>query len=169
MGLSPDSLAKLTVAITISYRIQYMGLAFFSIYYYHYFETLVEEISSIWSQKWRTGKILYLVARYLPIVLIVLELLCGYSVNLILSPKVCGRLWTTVQVARWATTAASEGTAILVVAVFTVRYRNQACSLLKIIRRDSGVYIFSLTAINLGNTISSAYRLSHGVQYVPAA
>ncbi|KAF6741687.1 hypothetical protein DFP72DRAFT_861631 [Ephemerocybe angulata] len=48
------------------------------------------------------------------------------------------------------------------IAIFYVRYKNQSGTLISVLRRDSGVYFFSITAMRLANAIAGTFRHEPG-------
>ncbi|KAF6743900.1 hypothetical protein DFP72DRAFT_1079317 [Ephemerocybe angulata] len=89
MGLTPDEIAELTDEISLWFTQDYIALGFWSFYLYHYLTTLAEEVSTIWPQKWRTGKILFLLLRYIPICCMTLAIFMELRIHMDLTPKVC--------------------------------------------------------------------------------
>ncbi|KAF5335800.1 hypothetical protein D9611_009617 [Ephemerocybe angulata] len=65
--------------------------------------------------------------------------------------------------------AKSAWMSALTLGVLYVRFRAQRGSLIKIIRRDSAFYTFSLTAIRLGNAATAASKPMPGAYNVPNA
>ncbi|KAF6743902.1 hypothetical protein DFP72DRAFT_931052 [Ephemerocybe angulata] len=256
MSLSPEDVADLTEEISIWYMQDYIQLGFWTLYLYHYPTTLVEEVSTIWPQKWRTGKILFFLLRYTPILYLVLRILTDLRTHIDLTPKVCqgmavacafviGRvtiygaevvillclhallgarrrylalmilIYTGSTIAAiilssrwdsegsrtiprskldqelgygctWAGAPSSDaiklGTiagyinlgkvtsvAILMLSVFLVRYRSTTGTLLHVLRRDSGVHIFSLTALRLTSAVIGNLQESLGFYNIPTA
>ncbi|KAF6745181.1 hypothetical protein DFP72DRAFT_1091752 [Ephemerocybe angulata] len=83
MSLTPEEIAELTDDISI----------WFTQDLYHHLTTLAEEVSTILPQKWRTGKILFLLLRYLPICYIILAIFLECRIHMDLTPKVCRELY----------------------------------------------------------------------------
>ncbi|KAF6743296.1 hypothetical protein DFP72DRAFT_1178138 [Ephemerocybe angulata] len=234
MSLSPKDLSTLTTVVST---------------------TKTQDIPAVWPQRWGTGKILFLLTRYLPILLTIQAALAELPVRTTIPPKACEGLWKGLDATTKAGIAFSEITLLvclhallgakrrylacmilvyigltlgvyipqldyireasravplgeldhelgyactwkgqvsasairgkglaayvslatgiytstLALVVFYVRYRHQAGSLINIIRRDSGVYIFALTGIRLGNTVIAAFRLRLGRNNMPSA
>ncbi|KAF5320436.1 hypothetical protein D9611_010738 [Ephemerocybe angulata] len=227
---------------------KYISLAFYSFYGYYYLTTLAEEVAIIWPQKLRTGKILFLFNRYIPMTVIILSTLLEFRVYTVLDPKVCqgldrtnavtwranaiaseivlllclhallgskGRFLVLIMVIYTGLTlgviipqlkfygdsssaveteqidielgyacswegdlsdAARKGSiiagyvalakpaciALLAIGVFYARYRRQTGSLIKVLRRDSGVYVFAMTIIRLANAIVITFSMKLG-------
>ncbi|KAF6745144.1 hypothetical protein DFP72DRAFT_926568, partial [Ephemerocybe angulata] len=91
----------------------YISIAFDSAYLYHSSTTLSEEISSIWSQTWRTGKVLFLFIRYGVILLVAQSILVELRIQTVLSPQVCRGLYLSNNVVLRATGIASEMVVLL--------------------------------------------------------
>ncbi|KAF6740867.1 hypothetical protein DFP72DRAFT_1132606 [Ephemerocybe angulata] len=72
MSLTPEEIAELTDEVSLWFTQDYIALGLWTFYLYHYLTTLAEEVSTIWPQQWRTGKILFLLLRYTPICYITL-------------------------------------------------------------------------------------------------
>ncbi|KAF6741236.1 hypothetical protein DFP72DRAFT_1084595 [Ephemerocybe angulata] len=214
---------------------------------------MAEEASTIWPQTWRTGKFLFLLTRYAPILTIPPIILTGFRVYVVLSPEICRGLWIAVEIIYRTTTIASEVVLLLclyallgarrrhlvplavvylgltfgasgsvfkyisegslalpssgltqdlgyactlrgtvsisaiegreiagyvalaksiaiwcfAIAIFYVRYKNQSGTLISVLRRDSGVYFFSITAMRLANAIAGTFRHRLGFSNVP--
>ncbi|KAF6759601.1 hypothetical protein DFP72DRAFT_1063951 [Ephemerocybe angulata] len=234
----------------MSITLEYIYLGFISAYIYHYLATFAEEVSSIWPQRWRTGKVLFLIARYVPMALIVL-LVLEMRVWVIYTPKACegishgvhitsklsctaaelvlllclhallgarrrylvlmiavylgltlGAIGLLVKIyseearalpatrvdrdlgypCEWVgefSPAAIRGRimasyvaftkavciAVFALAVLYIRYRCQAGSLIRVIRRDGGAYIFAFTAIRLAHTLIAAFGVGRGHEF----
>ncbi|KAF6744085.1 hypothetical protein DFP72DRAFT_1095714 [Ephemerocybe angulata] len=89
MSLSPEKVAELTEGVSGWFTQDYTMLGFNTFFLYHYLTTLAEEDSTIWPQKWRTGKILFLLLRYTPICYIILEIFLELRIHMDLTPQVC--------------------------------------------------------------------------------
>ncbi|KAF6750711.1 hypothetical protein DFP72DRAFT_508578 [Ephemerocybe angulata] len=244
MTLSPEELAALASDVSIWIVQDYIELSLLCFYLYYYLTTLHEEVSAIWPQKWRTGKILFLLIRYTPLVFTLQGAMYDLRTHATFPAEVCGFLgiftYITSRVAiiasevallfclhalldarfryvvliaatYWVLTigniialmpryityskmikvllvpqldrelgyactwiSSTSGTmtwdaisaflslikavCILALAIFIffVRYRDQEGTLVAVIRRDGGFYIFTLTPIRLGAAISNA-------------
>ncbi|KAF6765300.1 hypothetical protein DFP72DRAFT_839157 [Ephemerocybe angulata] len=62
----------------------------------------------IWPRKWQVGKILFLLTRYTPMLLIASTILNGYKINVVFPPQVCSGLWLTGQVSFTITSWSSD-------------------------------------------------------------
>ncbi|KAF6746578.1 hypothetical protein DFP72DRAFT_634607 [Ephemerocybe angulata] len=93
MSLSPEQLAKLTASFTYSQQLELFAFGIYTAYVYHYLTTLAEEVTAIWPQKWRAGKILFLVTRYTLIIFTAISILVGNRVGVVLPPKSCEFLY----------------------------------------------------------------------------
>ncbi|KAF6751827.1 hypothetical protein DFP72DRAFT_850342 [Ephemerocybe angulata] len=143
---------------------------------YYYFMTLEKEFSMMWPRKWRTGKILFLSARYMPMLVMTDRILIGMQVYVVIPPKICEGLLIAFEEGCFVShaKALTLGTALaqisyaservvaifaLALVIFGVRYKHKGGSLIQIIRRDSGLYIFLLTGLALGIAIVGTFRL----------
>ncbi|KAF6745186.1 hypothetical protein DFP72DRAFT_1091777 [Ephemerocybe angulata] len=94
MSLTPEEIAELTDEVSLWFtqdidnERKYIAFGFYTLYLYHYLTTLGEEVSIIWPQKWRTGAILFILLRYLPICYIILAILMELRIHMDLTPKV---------------------------------------------------------------------------------
>ncbi|KAF6745799.1 hypothetical protein DFP72DRAFT_855984 [Ephemerocybe angulata] len=212
MDLTPEKLAivikQTSIGITAHTDNISSTVAFYTFYIYHYFTTLDEEVSTMWPRKWRTGKILFLSARYIPMLVMADRILsiCGHFPKGAVQIDTQGRRTfnpTPYRLFRFACEVAlllclyallgarrrylvllfsvymrekalTLGTALVPISyiaeqvvaifslalfIFSVRYKNKGGSLIHIIRRDSGLYIFLLTALALGIAIVGTFRL----------
>ncbi|KAF6749081.1 hypothetical protein DFP72DRAFT_914614 [Ephemerocybe angulata] len=256
MALSPEELAEfiylfnMSITLEVIIYLDIYRVGFISAYIYHYLATFAEEVSSIWPQRWRTGKVLFVIARYVPMALIVL-LVLEMRVWVIYTPKACegishgvhitsklsctaaelvlllclhallgarrrylvlmiavylgltlGAIGLLVKIyseearalpatrldrdlgypCEWVgefSPAAIRGrimasyvafTKAVCIAVFAltvlyIRYRTQAGSLIRVIRRDGGAYIFAFTAIRLAHTLIAAFGVGRGHEF----
>ncbi|KAF6741886.1 hypothetical protein DFP72DRAFT_227191 [Ephemerocybe angulata] len=242
--LTLEEVADMTALVYAWTMEEYIYLALFSSYIFYYLTTLAEEISIMWPQRWRTGKLVFLVNRYLPLVLIGNSLLIYYRFHLTMSPKVCTGLYiangivlyrvmnlafevalllclyallgasqicltliiatyagftlatTILQIgyfgeasrmvpisqidrelgyactwegkvspkaarryamAGYITLVKSIAISALALFIFFVRYRKHRGTLLQVVRRDSGIYILSLSALRLGSAITGTH------------
>ncbi|KAF6742444.1 hypothetical protein DFP72DRAFT_1105882 [Ephemerocybe angulata] len=256
MDLTPEDLEMITQGFSNSTNVEYIFLAYYVTYIYYYLTTLTEEMSVIWPQKLKTGKILFLLTRYSPLLLIAIRLPVDYRTFSVLPHQICTGLYLASdgaiskviivsaeialllclhallgarrrylalfiaiytgltlgayipgyqiviqashtspiseldealgypctwdedisQSARNALVAAGYVSltkvvllAALALAIFAMRYRGQSNSLIYVIRRDSGAYIFSLTAIRFGGAIVSALRSRYAYSNIPDA
>ncbi|KAF6750051.1 hypothetical protein DFP72DRAFT_911676 [Ephemerocybe angulata] len=108
MSLSPEELADLTLEIPIWTLQEYLSLALYSFYFYHFLTTLAEEVSTMWHQKRGTGKMLFFFNRYIPIAGIIQLILLEFRVHTVFTPKGCTALWIGTVVTAKATTIVSE-------------------------------------------------------------
>lgn len=254
MGLYAGDTADLASRVLKRLTKDYISIAFYSAYLYHFATTLSEEIASIWSQTWRTGKILFLFIRYGVILMVAQSVLVELRIQMVLSPQVCRGLYLFDSAVIWATGIASElvlllclhallgakkrylgllvtlyagltlgelipqyrylgeisnappisaldrelgyactwairpsetaiqklnateyiavvksaCTSALAITVFYLRCRSQRGSLISVVRRDSGLCIFSLTTIHLGNAATNA-ACPESTSYIPIA
>ncbi|KAF6753904.1 hypothetical protein DFP72DRAFT_900840 [Ephemerocybe angulata] len=248
MSLSPEEVAELTAAISMSATLEYIHLGLYTFFCYHYLTTIAEEVAIMWPQKWKTGKSLFLLPRYGPIVLATISILTSFRNYLVIAPKVCRGLaisyestfvayslaaevilllclhalmgakvkylalimlvfwglslgaifaqldflaensraaplaefdqglgypctWAGVispsafrgaRVTAYISLSKSICMFVLSLVVFFWRYRSKGGSLITTLRRDSGLYIFSLTAIRLANTLAILFNLRLG-------
>ncbi|KAF6745201.1 hypothetical protein DFP72DRAFT_926693 [Ephemerocybe angulata] len=256
MSLTPEEISELTDEVSLWFTQDYISVGLWTFYFYHYLTTLGEEVSTIWPQKWRTGKILFLLLRYIPICYIVLAVLLQLRIHIDLTPKVCQRVYiaeATVirrvgiygaevvillclhallgarrrylalliliymgltipviilanrldsEVSRaiplseldqelgygctwegdlspnivkievivgYISLAKATSMAILMISVFLVRYRNTTGTLLHVLRRDSGVHLFSLIALRLFAAVAGSFAELLGFYNIPDA
>ncbi|KAF6753897.1 hypothetical protein DFP72DRAFT_1046393 [Ephemerocybe angulata] len=256
MGLSPEEVTELTALVSEWTVEDYIALPFYSFYCYYYLTTLDEEVSAIWPQRWNSGKILFLAARYGPLIAIVQSILLEFRIHILFTPEACQRLniasyvvyrfnilaselalllclhallgaktrylvlmlvaftgatvgvyvpqlkyyeeasriWGAALPASqldqdlgyactWEDAISTEAEermiiggyisfsgaiciSVLALGIFYLRYRSQKGSLVKVIRRDGGVYVFSLTAIRLGYTIIDIFKPRLSIYYI---
>ncbi|KAF6743914.1 hypothetical protein DFP72DRAFT_931080 [Ephemerocybe angulata] len=256
MSLTPEEIEELTDEISIWFTQDYISLGFWTFYFYQYLTTLGEEVSTIWPQKWRTGKNLFLLLRYTPICYIILAILMELRIHMDLTPKICQGVdtantlvirrvisygaevvilvclhallgarrrylallisiytsltvtmailgsWQDFKASRalplseldqelgygctWAVDLSSDvvnlaaipgyinlakaaSMAILMLSVFLVRYRKKTGTLLYILRRDSGLHIFSFIAFRLFAALVGTFQQSLGAFNIPDA
>ncbi|KAF6755624.1 hypothetical protein DFP72DRAFT_1045381 [Ephemerocybe angulata] len=62
-------------------------IGFYSFFLYYYVTTVAMEVKFMWPRKWHWGKVLFLVNRYLPMVVYSANFLTVWRVYIILSPK----------------------------------------------------------------------------------
>ncbi|KAF6756060.1 hypothetical protein DFP72DRAFT_1066885 [Ephemerocybe angulata] len=253
MSLTPEEIAELTDEVSLWFTQDYISLGFWTFYFHQYLTTLGEEVSTIWPQKWRTGKILFLLLRYIPICYIILAIFVQLRVHMELGPKVCQRVyiaealeelvfigqkvivillclhallgarrwylalliliytgltiapsivgnWWDVEGSRttplseldrelgygctWAgdqspharkglviagyiNLAKATSMAILMLSVFFARRRTTAGTLLHVLRRDSGVHLFSLIASRLFFAMTNSFPKLLGFYSIP--
>ncbi|KAF6753800.1 hypothetical protein DFP72DRAFT_1046347, partial [Ephemerocybe angulata] len=237
--LTLEEVADMT-ALVYAWTMEEYIYPLFSSYIFYYLTTLAEEISIMWPQRWRTGKIVFLVNRYLPLVLIgnsllsnwaitssvctglyiangivlyrvmnlafeVALLLCLYALlgasqiclALIIATYAGFTLSTTIlqigyfgeasrmlpisqmdrelgyactwegkvspkaarryAMAGYITLVKSIAISALALFIFFVRYRKHRGTLLQVVRRDSGIYILSLSGMSISVTIARFY------------
>ncbi|KAF6757878.1 hypothetical protein DFP72DRAFT_889252 [Ephemerocybe angulata] len=156
MDLSPEDLAELSSTISIWIAQDYISLGFYCFYGYHYLTTLGEEISTMWPQRWRTGKILFLLLRYTVIAYSILGLLNELRVQTVFSLEVCSALWMGKAVLYRIYSFASDLVLILCLH-----------ALLGAKRRYLALLVASLTAFTLGEIIPQAAYIEQGSRASP--
>ncbi|KAF6756982.1 hypothetical protein DFP72DRAFT_1168702 [Ephemerocybe angulata] len=118
MSSSAEEVAELAFFISQSAKREYLScrltkVAFYTLYCYYFLTTVDEEASTMWKQKLRTGKILYLILRYAPILFITMTVLVGFRVHTTISLKSCEGLWITADVLARLIVVASEVVVLL--------------------------------------------------------
>ncbi|KAF6753823.1 hypothetical protein DFP72DRAFT_1046359 [Ephemerocybe angulata] len=93
MSVSPEELERFAADVVNSTVTEYISLAAYCFYCYNLLTTLSDEISMIWPQKWNSGKLLFLLTRYLPIFSGSLVFAYGYRSHTIMRPEQCSGLW----------------------------------------------------------------------------
>ncbi|KAF6764596.1 hypothetical protein DFP72DRAFT_1059564 [Ephemerocybe angulata] len=104
MDLSPEELKEVTDYLSISLRTEYV----YRSQRIRDLTTMDDEVSMIWPRKWQVGKILFLLTRYTPMLLIASTILNGYKINIVFPPQVCSGLWLTGQVSFTITSWSSD-------------------------------------------------------------
>ncbi|KAF6745187.1 hypothetical protein DFP72DRAFT_1091782 [Ephemerocybe angulata] len=70
-------------------------------------------------------------------------------------------------IAGYISLAKATSMAILMLSVFLVRYRNTTGTLLRVLRRDSGLHIFSLIALRLSSAVTRSLQELLGFYSIP--
>ncbi|KAF6741806.1 hypothetical protein DFP72DRAFT_1054672 [Ephemerocybe angulata] len=156
MDPSPEDLAELSSTVSIWIAQDYISLGFYCFYGYYYLTTLGEEISTMWPQRWRTGKILFLLLRYTVIAYSILGLLNELRVQTVFSLEVCSALWMGKAVLYRIYSFASDLVLILCLH-----------ALLGAKRRYLALLVASLTAFTLGEIIPQAAYIEQGSRASP--
>ncbi|KAF6745222.1 hypothetical protein DFP72DRAFT_926397 [Ephemerocybe angulata] len=104
---------ELSEKVTVWVTQDYISVAFYCFYGYYYLITLPEETRTIWPQKWRTGKALFVILRYMPIAAIAATMLTDMRVYLVITPEICRCLALSIEVAYRLHSYASEVTLLL--------------------------------------------------------
>ncbi|KAF6748762.1 hypothetical protein DFP72DRAFT_915408 [Ephemerocybe angulata] len=89
MSLTPEELSEITSTFPAVRTMEYIRLGLFAFYYYYYLTTVGMEVKFMWPRKWHWGKGLFLVNRYVPLLVFVSILLISSRVYITLSPKSC--------------------------------------------------------------------------------
>ncbi|KAF6765777.1 hypothetical protein DFP72DRAFT_868437 [Ephemerocybe angulata] len=108
MDLSPEELSDLATLYSTSAVLERIVLGFYAFNLYYYMTTFGGEVSAIWALKWKTGKVLFLIARYGPILYIPLTIISGFRNYLTMGPEVCKRLQIADDVSLRVCTMVSE-------------------------------------------------------------
>ncbi|KAF6746569.1 hypothetical protein DFP72DRAFT_1175569 [Ephemerocybe angulata] len=98
MSLSPEDIVDLARAVSATTTKKYITLGLYTFCVYYYLTTLAEEKSTIWPLKWRTGKIIFLVNRYGPIISIGPVIIFGFKSYAVLDPKACTALYISAYI-----------------------------------------------------------------------
>ncbi|KAF6750037.1 hypothetical protein DFP72DRAFT_1048534 [Ephemerocybe angulata] len=88
MSLTPEISEEISL-VSGSHKTEYIHLGFYSFFLYYYVTTVAMEVKFMWPRKWHWGKVLFLVNRYLPMVVYSANFLTVWRVYIILSPKAC--------------------------------------------------------------------------------
>ncbi|KAF5309301.1 hypothetical protein D9611_015006 [Ephemerocybe angulata] len=159
MSLSPKDLSTLTTVVSTTKTQDYLSLGFYTTYYYHFLITISEEIPAVWPQRWGTGKILFLLTRYLPILLTIQAALAELPVRTTIPPKACEGLWKGLDATTKAGIAFSEITLLVCLhALLGAKRRYLACMILVYIT----TFVKRHELFPLENSIKSSDTLAHG-------
>ncbi|KAF6742442.1 hypothetical protein DFP72DRAFT_1105879 [Ephemerocybe angulata] len=144
MSLTPAQIARLTQVASASLKLEYTDLTLHTIYVYYYTTTLSEEVNVMWPQKWRTGKILYVFIRYVPLFFMA-TVLVNTRVYINLTPKICTNLWLAFQTTTSFTSILASEVALLICLFALLNAR----------RSYVGLLVAIYTALTLGDSIPS--------------
>ncbi|KAF6750257.1 hypothetical protein DFP72DRAFT_911457 [Ephemerocybe angulata] len=108
MDLSTEELSQVTSALGDSLAQEFVQCIFGTVYVYHYLTTVAEEVGAIWPQRWRTGRILFTLTRYTPLLAFPVDMLIGKKVHTTLTPNACEGLWMALYYTRKVTVISSE-------------------------------------------------------------
>ncbi|KAF6744209.1 hypothetical protein DFP72DRAFT_929880 [Ephemerocybe angulata] len=108
MDLSPEELSDVITLYSTSAVLERILLGFYAFNLYYYVTTFGGEVSAIWALKWKTGKVLFLIARYGPTLYIPLTIISGFRNYLTMGPEVCKRLQIADDVSLRVCTMVSE-------------------------------------------------------------
>ncbi|KAF6761012.1 hypothetical protein DFP72DRAFT_1062725 [Ephemerocybe angulata] len=97
MSLSLEQLASLTKHFSDSIALEYIQLGFITAF-----------VPTIWPQKWRAGKILFVTAQYPLLTIATFGIIGGDRVYLTLTPNVCRHLALSIAAARKISNISSE-------------------------------------------------------------
>ncbi|KAF6742454.1 hypothetical protein DFP72DRAFT_938179 [Ephemerocybe angulata] len=85
----------------------------YSAYIYSFLTTFDDEVSEIWSQSWKSGKILFMIIRYSPFVDFAFNSTLGYPAGYDISLKTCRAFQWIVEASSFIRTNATEAALLL--------------------------------------------------------
>ncbi|KAF6746581.1 hypothetical protein DFP72DRAFT_922707 [Ephemerocybe angulata] len=88
MSLTPEEISEAIRIFSKSQVMEYIQLGFQTFFLYYWLTTIATEVNLMWPRRWRWGKALFLINRYLPIMHHVTNILTGFRGYIVLDPKV---------------------------------------------------------------------------------
>ncbi|KAF6755198.1 hypothetical protein DFP72DRAFT_1169812 [Ephemerocybe angulata] len=95
--------------VTKAFIFEHSTLAASSLYAYHYLLTLDDEVAHIWPQKWTLGKVVFLLARYMPFLRIATDTCLNVRIWASFGEQVCVSLVWLFSLSYHFQTVASDG------------------------------------------------------------
>ncbi|KAF6741653.1 hypothetical protein DFP72DRAFT_1083335 [Ephemerocybe angulata] len=148
MSLAPEELAEIISHVHAYSVDEYISFGLYTaceLWKCHYYTTtLAEEVSAIWSSRWRTGKVVFLLLRYAPLAWIALNspvIFKTYPVHP-LAVNVCtGFLISSDATSRTALIVSEIVVLVCLHALLGTRYRHLALIMIVYVGLTVGIYV----------------------------
>ncbi|KAF6765573.1 hypothetical protein DFP72DRAFT_1162462 [Ephemerocybe angulata] len=155
--LDPTSVEDVTKAFIF----EYSTLAASSLYAYHYLLTLDDEVAHIWPQKWTLGKVVFLLARYMPFLRIATDTCLNVRIWASFSEQECVALVWLFSLSYHFQTVASDAAFLLCVYALLGAERIHSTVLLAVY----SAFTVAISALLVISLVSSRYVSSQSLSY----